>query len=117
MDKHTETKWKLHCLGSEGYTIFPVHSKTLTEMKAESKTQDEFYDKVHPIARLEGNFYRQKANAEFIVKAVNNHEALVEALKAVYSTAICNGDMSISFAVDGKVRKQMELALANIEEK
>ena len=95
-NKHTETPWKPHCLGSEGYTIFPVHSKTLTEMKAESKSQDEFYDKVHPIARLEGNFYRQKANAEFIVKAVNNHEKLVQVLGDILGGAMLGDHITIT---------------------
>jgi hypothetical protein len=80
--KHTPTPYKAHCLGSEGYNIYPIHEESLSELKAEcGGLNDKFYDRVHPITRLEGDFYRQKANAEFITRVCNSHEELLKALK------------------------------------
>ena len=37
------------------------------------------------VAIVEDRFYNAKENAEFIVKAVNNHDALVAAIEKLYS--------------------------------
>jgi len=42
---------------------------------------------------------------------------MYEALKAVLSTVVCNGDMSISYAIDRTVSNQIEQALNKAEGK
>ena len=65
-----------------------------------------------PLERgLKHTMHEVKANAHLIASA----PALYEALKAVLSTVVCNGDCTISYAIDGTVRKQMEKALAQVD--
>lgn len=64
--KHADTPWKLV---EDGLGIVAEHNKYISVMSGNwSKGEGE-------------------ANAKFIVKAVNNHDALVEALEALINTA------------------------------
>ena len=79
----------------EGYQIRPTFSKPLSELKADcGGLNDKFFDRVHPIAILDGEFFRQKTNAEFIVKACNNYDKLVETLKGILMVAVPNSSHS-----------------------
>lgn len=53
---------------------------------------------------------------DFIIKAVNNHYQMKEALEEVLSTAICNGDFSITYAVDGNIARKIRNLLSQLED-
>jgi len=110
--KHTETPYKENCLGSEGYDIRPVLTKTLTELKQEfgSIHSTGFRDKVGAIARLDGDFERQKANARFISTACNNHEKLVEMLKVARAILLVGTPKT-----RGEVAQEIKRLLSQIE--
>ena len=57
-------------------------------------------------------FLIKEQTVERIVKAVNCHDDLVEALKAVMASVIVNDDMSISYAIDGYIAHLIAQALA-----
>jgi len=89
--QHTPTPFKSECIGSEGYQIRPILNKSLLELKAEyGGLNEKFYDRVYPITNLYGEFFQQKANAEFIVKACNNYESMLEALKFLLNPSFGN---------------------------
>lgn len=90
MNKHTATPWKV-CRTSAPYLIV-------------GNIKDIYSTWVV-------NDVASEANAAYIVKAVNAHEALVEALKAVLSTVIVNGDLTTSYAIDRNVKIQIREAL------
>ena len=101
----TKERWKAYCLGSEGYLIRPVINTPLIELKKEPN----FHDKISPIARLEGSFEKQKANAYLIAAAPQ----LYETLKAIQSEVVeaKTGELSL------RNRLKINQALAKAEGK
>lgn len=91
---HTKGEWKAEYRSGGDYEI----------------TSDGF---VGCIAKVNVDCYAVKSNAHLIAAAPD----LLEALKAVLSTVIVNDDMTTSYAIDGKTRKQINRALAKAEGK
>jgi hypothetical protein len=84
--KHTPTPWVL-----DGYNLAQILYCTAERGSPEAKHACGDYD---VIAKCEGDNW--KANAAYIVKAVNAHEALVEALEnLVENYRSKNGDMGL----------------------
>ena len=92
--EHTKGTWAASNMPTLGWTI----------------SSEEQY----PIVRFHG-YPEAEANAQRIVKAVNCHDELVEALKAVRASVIVNGDMSISYAIDGDIACLIGKALSKVE--
>ena len=68
----TKGKWKARCMGSEGSVVWLDTLKVSKELRSLS-----------PIADCTARpFDESVANAEFICTAVNNHDMLVDKLKA-----------------------------------
>lgn len=80
MTEHTPTPWRLRTEGNLGSAIEAPSGKRYSELddgyRIVCSYQECCASDLHAV--LEAN---RRANGEFIVKAVNNHEALVEALK------------------------------------
>ena len=51
-------------------------------------------------------------NAKRLCQILNSYEDMYEALKAVLASVVCNDDMSISYAIDGLTRCQIDNALS-----
>jgi len=96
-------------------------SHTPTPWKAE---ENRVFQIKHPTFRIaictsnSADYLEEKANAEFIVRACNNHDELLEALKesqiALYD-AMHAGHLSRSYG--GKVMDKIEQAIAKVEGK
>ena len=100
--KHSVLPFKVYCLGSEGFAIRPVNKMPLTELKAKYRLHSpEFRRRVYPIARFEGSFEQQKANAELFEKACNNFYQMKEALEAtLYDNGI---DTTLSWDIQQRI--------------
>lgn len=66
------------------------------------------------------------SNERAVIATVNNADdanvmaaskEMYEALRAVESSVICNGDMSFTYAIDGRIKKQISQALQKAEGK
>ena len=78
---YTKGEWKVTCLGSEGFQV------RLNKEGIPATVIRQDLLKYKPIIEvMGGSFEEQKANAEFIVKAVNSYDAMYEALEAVIPT-------------------------------
>lgn len=80
MAEHTPTPWRLRTEGNIGSAIEAPSGKRYSELDDGYRIVCNYQECCASdlYAVLEAN---RKANGEFIVKAVNNHEALVKALK------------------------------------
>ena len=68
MSKHTKVEWKLH--GMEANVIVGVDHITIADVNARNRSKE-----------------KNQANAEFIIRACNNHYQLLECLKEINRTA------------------------------
>lgn len=59
------------------------------EIGPRPSTDDQSDGMLHPVADVYGD--NREADAAFICKAVNNHDALVKALTAIDTLAVCTG--------------------------
>ena len=103
---HTATPWRYH-LGRGANPRF--HIQTEGGYQIASTTQIDG----HPQAATENA--EREANAAFIVKAVNHHQQLVEALRMVYTDILTQGRFdSEQYVVER--RSKVRLLLANIQD-
>jgi hypothetical protein len=82
MTEHTPTPWKK----DEEYNTRPPMTSPFRVIANGSTS-----DRVRPICRMELQGEEAQANAEFIVKACNCHEELLEVLKEIKTQIICGG--------------------------
>ena len=76
--ERTEGEWRAFCLGSEGWQV-----RRSNKGLSATKVKEELRERLTPIVySMGGSFETQTANAKFIVKAVNSHDAMYEALEA-----------------------------------
>ena len=103
----TPGKWEARCMGSEGYVIFAKLPKPAKEM-----SREEFSRCSRPIVILDGEREEQKANAERIVKAVNCHDDLYEALRGITAQFSLVEPL---YAKDREYIAQADKALAKVD--
>ena len=65
------------------------------------------------IADVHGNL--EQGDAEANANLIASAPELYEALKAVLTTVVCNGDMTITYGIDGDTRRQIKRALDKAE--
>jgi len=89
--EYTKGEWVVKQVLSEDYFI--------------SNNDDEI---CYPIARMDSHQLNPEANAQLIAAAPDMYKAL----KSVLSSAVCNDDMSTSYAIDRTIKNQIDNALA-----
>jgi len=100
----TEGEWKAYCMGSEGYQI-----RRNNDGVPAAKVKEELKERLTPIVlAMGGSFQTQAANAQFICKAVNSFDSLVEACEDVLN--ILNGMVPASQDGDKEVARSMLMA-------
>lgn len=95
--KHTPTPWKIEVV--EGLSIYGPEGLLLADLKGNHQT---------------------KANAAFIVKAVNCHEEMLTALRSVrneYRRYVLNDPKNIEDAIGSRVLAQIDRAITKAEGK
>ena len=94
MDKHTPIPWEVqklnHCDGSLWLQIGykgsgPIVRVNCTAEKMCPKGAPMFHNVICESKYMATSEEEQIANADFIAHAVNNHDALVEALESIYA--------------------------------
>lgn len=96
MTNHTPTPWAVTPCHTDinAYRIWDVHGNYLNEPFMEER----------------------EANAAFIVKAVNNHEALVGALEYLVEYGLTSGPRSNGLHYDSAIMKKARAILAKVKE-